>query len=84
MKHGDSRLNQRKPDEPLSAAADGVCPARVQDIDGRSAKKLGVTENTLNARLWRAAAQCRRLGSRLRRMKDDMNRRDGRSRVQLF
>jgi RNA polymerase sigma-70 factor (ECF subfamily) len=40
---------------------------------GEAAKKLGVTENTLKARLWRARHQlAERLGSRLRRMKDDM------------
>lgn len=38
---------------------------------GEAAKKLGVTENTLKARLWRARHQlAERLGSRLRRMKD--------------
>jgi|SRR5579884_730834 RNA polymerase sigma-70 factor (ECF subfamily) len=40
---------------------------------GEAAKKLGVTENTLKARLWRARHQLAdRLGRRLRRMKDDM------------
>jgi RNA polymerase sigma-70 factor, ECF subfamily len=40
---------------------------------GEAAKKLGVTENTLKARLWRARHQlAERLGRRLRRMKDDM------------
>jgi len=40
---------------------------------GEAAKKLGVTENTLKARLWRARHQlAERLGSRLRRMKDGM------------
>src|SRR5438552_15044075 len=38
---------------------------------GEAAKKLGVTENTLKARLWRARHQvAARLGRRLRRMKD--------------
>ena len=41
---------------------------------GEAAKKLGVTENTLKARLWRARHQlASRLGSRLRRIKDDMS-----------
>ncbi len=41
---------------------------------GEAAKKLGVTENTLKARLWRARHQLAdRLGRRLRRMKDDMS-----------
>ncbi|GAC1679606.1 MAG: sigma-70 family RNA polymerase sigma factor [Candidatus Acidiferrum sp.] len=40
---------------------------------GEAAKKLGVTENTLKARLWRARHQlAERLGRRLRRMKDDV------------
>ncbi len=40
---------------------------------GEAAKKLGVTENTLKARLWRARHQlAERLGRRLRRMKDDI------------
>jgi len=40
---------------------------------GEAAKKLGVTENTLKARLWRARHQlAERLGRRLRWMKDDM------------
>jgi RNA polymerase sigma-70 factor (ECF subfamily) len=40
---------------------------------GEAAKKLGVTENTLKARLWRARHQlAERLGSRLKRMKDGM------------
>ncbi len=40
---------------------------------GEAAKKLGVTENTLKARLWRARHQlAERLGQRLRRIKDDM------------
>lgn len=38
-----------------------------------AAKRLGVTENTLKARLWRARHQlAERLGRRLRRMKDDV------------
>ena len=38
-----------------------------------AAKHLGVTENTLKARLWRARHQlAERLGRRLRRMKDDV------------
>src|SRR3989440_10876924 len=38
---------------------------------GEAAKKLGVTENTLKARLWRARHQmAERLGRRLRRVKD--------------
>ena len=41
---------------------------------GEAAKKLGVTENTLKARLWRARHQlAERLGRRLRRIKDDMS-----------
>jgi RNA polymerase sigma-70 factor (ECF subfamily) len=41
---------------------------------GEAAKKLGVTENTLKARLWRARHQlAERLGRRLRRMKDGMS-----------
>jgi RNA polymerase sigma-70 factor, ECF subfamily len=41
---------------------------------GEAAKKLGVTENTLKARLWRARHQlAERLGRRLRRMKDDIS-----------
>jgi len=41
---------------------------------GEAAKKLGVTENTLKARLWRARHQmAERLGRRLRRMTDDMS-----------
>src|SRR6202008_3256653 len=41
---------------------------------GEAAKKLGVTENTLKARLWRARRQmAERLGRRLRRMKDGMS-----------
>lgn len=41
---------------------------------GEAAKKLGVTENTLKARLWRARHQlAERLGRRLRRMKADMS-----------
>jgi RNA polymerase sigma-70 factor (ECF subfamily) len=40
---------------------------------GEAAKKLGVTENTLKARLWRARHQmAERLGRRLKRIKDDM------------
>jgi len=39
---------------------------------GEAAKKLGVTENTLKARLWRARHQlAEKLGRRLRRMRDD-------------
>ena len=39
---------------------------------GEAAKKLGVTENTLKARLWRARHQLsERIGSRLRRIKDE-------------
>lgn len=41
---------------------------------GEAAKKLGVTENTLKARLWRARHQLAdRLSRRLRRIKDDMS-----------
>ena len=41
---------------------------------GEAAKKLGVTENTLKARLWRARHQlAERLGRRLRGFKDDMS-----------
>ena len=40
---------------------------------GEAARKLGVTENTLKARLWRARHQlAERLGQRLRRMKDEV------------
>src|SRR6202166_2239666 len=40
---------------------------------GEAAKKLGVTENTLKARLWRARHQlAERLGRRLRRIKADV------------
>jgi RNA polymerase sigma-70 factor (ECF subfamily) len=40
---------------------------------GEAAKRLGVTENTLKARLWRARHQlAERLGRRLRKMKDGM------------
>src|SRR6266704_1111115 len=40
---------------------------------GEAAQKLGVTENTLKARLWRARHQlAERLGRRLRRMRDDI------------
>lgn len=40
---------------------------------GEAAKKLGVTENTLKARLWRARHQlAERLGGRLKRMRDDI------------
>jgi RNA polymerase sigma-70 factor (ECF subfamily) len=45
---------------------------------GEAAKKLGVTENTLKARLWRARHQlAERLGRRLRRMKYDMTGTNG-------
>src|SRR5260370_12717955 len=41
---------------------------------GEAAKKLGVTENTLKARLWRARHQlAERLGRRLRRVKGDIS-----------
>jgi RNA polymerase sigma-70 factor (ECF subfamily) len=40
---------------------------------GEAARKLGVTENTLKARLWRARHQlAERLGQRLRRMSDEV------------
>lgn len=40
---------------------------------GEAARKLGVTENTLKARLWRARHQLAdRLGQRLRRMTDEV------------
>src|SRR5262244_2595271 len=40
---------------------------------GEAARKLGVTENTLKARLWRARHQmAERLGRRLRRIHDDV------------
>lgn len=50
----------------------------LREVEGYStveaAKKLGVTENTLKARLWRARHQlAERLGWRLRRMKDGMS-----------
>ena len=45
---------------------------------GEAAKKLGVTENTLKARLWRARHQlAERLGRRLRRIKADVTGSDG-------
>jgi len=45
---------------------------------GEAARKLGVTENTLKARLWRARHQlAERLGHRLRRMKDGMSSGNG-------
>jgi len=47
---------------------------------GEAAKKLGVTENTLKARLWRARHQlAERLGRRLRGIQDDVTGRSGRS-----
>jgi RNA polymerase sigma-70 factor (ECF subfamily) len=47
---------------------------------GEAAKKLGVTENTLKARLWRARHQlAERLGRRLRRIKADVTGGDGRA-----
>jgi RNA polymerase sigma-70 factor, ECF subfamily len=47
---------------------------------GEAAKKLGVTENTLKARLWRARHQmAERLGRRLRRIKDDVTGSNGSS-----
>jgi len=47
---------------------------------GEAAKKLGVTENTLKARLWRARHQlAERLGRRLRRISDDVTGRNGNS-----
>jgi RNA polymerase sigma-70 factor (ECF subfamily) len=47
---------------------------------GEAAKKLGVTENTLKARLWRARHQlAERLGRRLRRIQDDVTGRNGKS-----
>src|SRR3981081_807458 len=48
-----------------------VFPHGEGDSTCEAAKKLGVTENTLKARLWRARHQlAERLGRRLRRMKD--------------
>ena len=49
----------------------------LREVEGYStveaARKPGVTENTLKARLWRARHQlAERLGRRLRRMKDGM------------
>ena len=45
---------------------------------GEAAKKLGVTENTLQARLWRARHQmAERLSRRLRRFSDDMTGKNG-------
>src|ERR1700687_4016857 len=45
---------------------------------GGAARKLGVTENTLKARLWRARHQlAERLGRRLRRISDDVTGRNG-------
>ena len=54
----------------------------LRDVEGYStgeaAKKLGVTENTLKARLWRARHQlAERLGRRLRRFKEDVTGGDG-------
>jgi RNA polymerase sigma-70 factor (ECF subfamily) len=47
---------------------------------GEAAKKLGVTENTLKARLWRARHQlAERLGRRLRRIQDDVTGRSAKS-----
>ncbi|HVS74358.1 MAG TPA: sigma-70 family RNA polymerase sigma factor [Candidatus Acidoferrales bacterium] len=47
---------------------------------GEAAKKLGVTENTLKARLWRARHQlAERLSRRLRRIKDGMTGNNGKS-----
>lgn len=45
---------------------------------GEAARKLGVTENTLKARLWRARHQlAERLGRRLRLIKDEMTGNNG-------
>src|SRR6202140_5493705 len=45
---------------------------------GEAAKKLGVTETTLKARLWRARHQlAERLGRRLRRISDDVTGKNG-------
>jgi RNA polymerase sigma-70 factor, ECF subfamily len=45
---------------------------------GEAARKLGVTENTLKARLWRARHQlAERLSRRLRRIKDGMTGNNG-------
>jgi RNA polymerase sigma-70 factor (ECF subfamily) len=45
---------------------------------GEAAKKLGVTENTLKARLWRARHQlAEKLGHRLRRIHDDVTGKNG-------
>jgi len=54
----------------------------LREMEGYStaeaAKKLGVTENTLKARLWRARHQlAERLGRRLRRISDDVTGRNG-------
>jgi RNA polymerase sigma-70 factor (ECF subfamily) len=47
---------------------------------GEAAKKLGVTENTLKARLWRARHQlAERLGRRLRRIQDDVTGKNSKS-----
>lgn len=47
---------------------------------GEAARKLGVTENTLKARLWRARHQlAERVGRRLRRIKDDVTGPEGMS-----
>ena len=49
-----------------------------QNVLEEAAKKLGVTENTLKARLWRARHQmAERLGRRLRRFSDDMTGKNG-------
>src|SRR6202035_5012777 len=68
--------------EMISANLDELSPLLrtafvLRDVQGYStgeaAKKLGVTENTLKACLWRARHQlAERLGRRLRRMKDGM------------
>ena len=59
------------------AGRPGVRP-EARRIIATAAKKLGVTENTLKARLWRARHQlAERLGRRLRRMKDDVTGSNG-------
>ena len=75
--HGTSRDDQRESGRAFAAAAHRVCVARGAGLlDGEAAKKLGVTENTLKARLWRARHQlAERLGRRLRRIRLTYRRR---------
>ncbi len=80
-------LRERKLREMISANLDELSPLLrtafvLREVEGYStgeaAKKLGVTENTLKARLWRARHQlAERLGRRLRRISDDMTGKNG-------